>query len=233
MKDAFKEKIVISLGGSLIVPDGEIDTKFVSNFKALIEKKVRDGLQFFIVVGGGKTARKYMTALSDVLENQVKEDDLDWAGIYSTRLNAHFIRIIFKDLACEKIITDPTDMPECITPVVIGSGWKPGWSTDYVMIEIAERIGASKIANLSNISFVYTSDPNHDSEARKLPALSWSEYRAIIPSEWKPGSNTPFDPIASKKASEAGLSVAIMNGGDLENLENFIDGKKFEGTILS
>lgn len=226
------EKVVISLGGSLIIPNGEIDTEFVSAFKELIELKVKDGLQFFIIVGGGNTARRYQQALSLVLEDNVEDDDLDWAGIYSTRLNAHFVRIIFKEISCEHIITDPGEIPNCDSPVTIGSGWKPGWSTDYVMVRVAEKVGAKRVVNLSNISHVYSADPKKDPDAKKLGDLTWDDYREIIPKEWTPGSNTPFDPIASKEASDSGLSVAIMNGDDLGNLERFIDGEDFEGTTI-
>ena len=52
-----KNTIVISLGGSLIVPE-EIDWKFVKEFKKVIEKGIASGYRFIIITGGGKTARR-------------------------------------------------------------------------------------------------------------------------------------------------------------------------------
>ena len=83
---------VISLGGSLIVPD-EIDWEFVKNFKSLIEKQVEKGLRFVIVTGGGKIARKYIEAGSRI--DEIENEDKDWLGIHATRMNAHFIRTVF------------------------------------------------------------------------------------------------------------------------------------------
>ena len=57
-----KETIILSLGGSLVVPD-EIDTGFLRSFKSCLEKYFSEK-QFFVLVGGGKTARRYQAVLS-------------------------------------------------------------------------------------------------------------------------------------------------------------------------
>jgi len=48
--------------------------------------------------------------------------------------------------------------------------------------------------------------------------------------KWKPGMNTPFDPIATKNAD--GLKVVITNK-DISNLKKIIFGKEFQGTTIS
>ena len=63
--------------------------------------------------------------------------------------------------------------------------------------------------------------------------ISWKEYRELIPKEWNPGLSSPFDPIASKMAEEAGIEVVIMNGKPIDNLANYLKGEKFLGTIIS
>ena len=55
--------VVISLGGSLIVPD-EIDLSFLEKFKRVI-KKHEASYRFVIVCGGGSVARKYIRALRE------------------------------------------------------------------------------------------------------------------------------------------------------------------------
>ena len=47
-----------------------------------------------------------------------------------------------------------------------------------------------------------------------------------------PEAYAPFDPIASKHADENGIEVAIMNGKNLANLANYIEGKEFLGTVI-
>jgi uridylate kinase len=221
---------VISLGGSLVVPDG-IDTNFLQSFKDIIENQIKDlRRRFVIVVGGGKLARRYQEAAKDL--HALDDEDADWLGIHSTRLNAHLLRTVFKKYAHPKLFSAPEDVVPFSVPIAIGAGWRPGWSTDYVAVNIAEKLGARRVVNLSNTAYVYASDPRVNPEARKLPRVSWTEYRALIPAEWRPGLNTPFDPVASRKAEEIGLEVAVMNGADLANFEKYLEGEEFEGTVI-
>lgn len=222
--------IVISLGGSLIVPD-EIATDFLSYFRDVIEKQVKKGKRFAIATGGGRVARKYIRAAQDIRDDMT-DDDLDWIGIYATRMNAHFLHHLLKDVATYDIVIDPMDAEMRDEPVLIGAGWKPGWSSDYVSVEIANTIGADTVVNLSNVDAVYRDDPQENPDAERLDQLSWHEYRKLIPKKWSPGLSTPFDPIASERAQEYGLKAVIM-GGDLSNLENYFEGKEFEGTTIS
>ncbi len=224
------EMIIISLGGSLVVPDG-IDTTFLRAFKSLIEMHVRNGRRFVLVVGGGRTARRYQEAAKDVAS--LIDDDADWLGIHATRLNAHLLRTVFKEIAHPKIFSSEEDVTPFDEPLAVGAGWRPGWSTDYVATSIAEKIGARSVVNLSNTDYVYDKDPKANHDARKLEAVTWGAYRKLIPTAWRPGLNTPFDPVASEKAESIGLEVIIMNGARLENLERRLAGEAFEGTVIS
>lgn len=229
MSDSSKT-IVISLGGSLVVPDN-VDVDFLKQFKSLIEVKISEGYRFLFIVGGGKVCRRYQDALSDVRVNATQED-LDWLGIYTTQFNAQLVRLIFKDLAHQDIAGNPYDVADIDASIIVGAGAVPGSSTDLGAVRAAENLNAQTVINLSNIDHVYDSDPRQNPDANKFDTLSWSDYRALIPKEWQPGLSTPFDPIASEKAQELGITVAIMNG-DLENMENYLDGKEFNGTTIS
>ncbi len=224
------ETIVISLGGSLIVPD-EVDVDFLKNFKSLIEKQIDLGKRFVIITGGGKVCRKYQDAGKKI--KNLSSSDLDWMGIHATRFNAEFIKILFADLAEEKIILDPTEIIDFQKPIVVGGGWKPGWSTDYDAVLLGRQFNATRVLNLSNIDYAYDKDPNKYSDAKKLENVSWADYRKLIPSEWNPGLSTPFDPIASKIAEEENLEVVILNGKNIENLEKCLNGENFMGTVIS
>jgi uridylate kinase len=222
--------IVISLGGSLVVPDG-VDINFLKTFKPLIERKVSEGYKFLMIVGGGKICRRYQQALTDVRDTATQED-LDWLGIYTTQFNAQLVRLVFKDLAHANIAGNPYDVAEITESIIVGAGAVPGSSTDLGAVRAAENLGAQTVINLSNIDHVYDADPREKPDAKKFDVLSWGKYRSFIPTEWQPGLSTPFDPIASKRAEELNLTVAIMNG-DLQNLENYLDGKDFNGTTIS
>lgn len=225
-------RIVISLGGSLIVPD-QLDISFLKNFKNLILNFVAQGFSFVIVTGGGRTARVYQEALAEI--NNSSTDDLDWVGIGALRLNALFVLKMFGTLAHSEVINNgPDGLNDSISsPIIICGAEKPGSSTDLGAILFALKLGSNRVINLSNIDYAYDSDPRTNPDAKKLENVSWKEYRSYIPSEWKPGLSTPFDPIASKYADENNIEVAIMNGKDLDNLENYLNNNSFKGTIIS
>lgn len=227
-----QETIVMSVGGSLIVPD-QIDTGFLKILKAFVDDETTLGRRFIIIAGGGKTARRYQEAASEVAE--LNSEDLDWMGIHATRLNGHLLRTIFRDSAHRVMVTNPDevlDIPKN-EKVIIASGYRPGCSTDLRAIQIAERVGAKKVINLSNIDYVYTADPKTDPEAKIIKTISWSDFRALIPTEWDPGLSSPFDPIAAKEAQEKNIEVAIINGSRPADLKKYLEGEEFVGTKIS
>jgi uridylate kinase len=225
-----KEPIVISLGGSIVVPEMP-DPSFIINFRTLVLDVIKDlDKRFFIIVGGGKICRIYQEALSKTIDANTEK--LDWIGIYTTHLNAELVRLSFGENAPSEIVTDPSTVSNFNNNVIIGAGWKPGCSTDTDAVLIAEQIKAKKIINLSNVDYVYDSDPKINPNAKKLETVSWKDYRSLISGEWKPGMNSPFDPMASAKAEELGIEVTFISGKNLENLKNYLTGQPFLGTII-
>lgn len=227
-----KNTTIISLGGSLIVPN-EIDWEFVKSFKEMIERQIEKGRKFIFITGGGKTARNYQEAAMKI--TNITEDDRDWLGIHATRMNAHFIRTVFRDHAHPRINSNPHDLEDFFNfkePVLVASGWRPGFSTDYDAVILAKYLNVKKLINLSNIDFVCDKDPKKFPDAKKIERTSWKEFRKIVGDKWTPGLNMPFDPIASKTAAEEKLEVVILNGKNLENLENCIEGKEYVGTTI-
>lgn len=216
--------MVISLGGSIIVPD-EIQIEFLKKFKEFILKFLKKNYKFIIVTGGGSVCREYQKAAAAI--TKVSDEDKDWIGIHATRLNAHLIRTIFKKEAYPVVLDNPLKKIDGKKyNLFIASGWRPGWSTDYDAVLLAERFKADKIINASNITHVY------DKNKKNLNELSWKEYRKLISSKWKPGMNVPFDPVAAKMAQKLRIKVIVAKGTDLQNLENIVKNKEFEGTII-
>lgn len=224
------KQIIISVGGSLIVPPTGIDWRFLKKFRRLILEQTKKGWRFFLVAGGGATARNYIDAADKIIK--VTDNDRDWLGIHSTRLNAHLLRTIFRRQAYPEIIKNPTIHFPSNKPILVAGGWKPGWSTDYVATIIAQEYEIKTIINLSNIDYAYTADPRQDQNAKKIKNITWPEFRKLVGNKWRPGLSAPFDPIASAKAQQLDLTVIIMNGRRLKNLENYLAGKKFIGTVI-
>ncbi|MFW5744244.1 MAG: UMP kinase [Spirochaetota bacterium] len=223
---------VISVGGSIVVPDGvdvEFVKRFVSSLRARLER--RPEAKLALVIGGGSTARTYQRSAKELASN-ADGDTLDEIGIAATRLNAHVIRTAFGSLCQDPVFTDPTRVRSIAGRVLVGGGWKPGFSTDNVTVHLAEALGADTLVNLSNIRQIYTADPKIDPDATPLDTVSWDELRRIVGDEWLPGANTPFDPVATRRAAELGMIVIVADGRDLANLEALLDGRAFVGTTI-
>lgn len=221
---------VIAVGGSLIVPE-EINTTFLHAFKQLIMKRIEKGDKFILIAGGGKVARKYRDAGAEV--GEIDNEDKDWLGIHCTRLNAHLLRTIFKKHAYPVIFKNFDDPLNAFKePILIGAGMRPGRSSDFPAVFLAQRFGASHVINLSNIEYVYTEDPRLNPDAEKLERVSWEKYLDIIGTTWDPGMSAPFDPIASQEAQKHKIKVAMVNGTKLGNLEKFFEGEDFGGTLI-
>lgn len=226
----YKETIVMSVGGSLIVPN-HIDTLFLGNFKQFIDDHITSQNQRFIIIaGGGRTARNYQDAAATV--TKLDPEDLDWMGIHATRLNGHLLRTVFRDIAHPVIITNPDeiyDIPK-YAPLVVAAGYRPGASTDLRAVQIAINAHATKLINLSNIDYVYTADPRTTPDAEKITDITWTDFIKLIPAEWNPGLSSPFDPIAARVAQSHNLEVTIINGAHMEEVERYLSDTTFIGT---
>jgi len=217
-------RIVISLGGSVIIP-GKIDIIFLRRFKRLIEGHLKKDM-FIIICGGGKLARTLQEKAKRI--KGITHRDLDWLGIYATRINALTLKKIFN--VKESIITDPNEKIKSKESILIAGGWKPGFSTDYDAVLLAKNMGAKEVINISNVDYIYDRDPKLGG-AKPIKEIRWKEFRKIVGNKWKPGLNMPFDPIAAKEAEKLGLSVIVI-GKDLNNFKKVLNGKRFRGTLI-
>jgi uridylate kinase len=221
---------VLSVGGSIISPD-DVDTRLVSSLRDTLMPFVEEGRRFILVTGGGAPARRYQRAYRDI-SGETDSEAQDWIGVAATRLNAQLLRGVFAAVCPDPIVTDPTAEIPFEGRVLVGAGWKPGFSTDYDAVLLAERFGADTVINLSNIEKVYTADPRIDADAIPLDRVSWGEFRRLVGEDWVPGSNLPFDPIATRYAAKIGLRVIAAGGKNMENLSRILAGEDFVGTTI-
>jgi len=221
------KSVVISLGGSIVAP-GTINVSFLKEFRKLILKIVQKN-KVIIICGGGKTARDYMSAARKVVK--VTDDDLDWFGIHATRLNAHLLRTIFRNIAHESVVKNPNLKIDFKEKVLVAAGWKPGWSTDYIAIKLAQKFNIKTVINITNIDYVYDKDPSKFKTAKPMKERSWKKFRKLVGSKWNPGLNAPFDPVASKEAQKSRIKVVVL-GKNLKNVASYLSGKEFKGTVI-
>jgi uridylate kinase len=224
---------VISLGGSIVAPDG-VDVRFLTDFVGLIRSFIEadSNRRFIFVVGGGGPARSWQNAYRETSGGKVKNEEADWIGIMATRLNAQLVKAVMGEWCTQEVVTNPGQVDPLTGRVLVAAGWKPGFSTDYDAVLLAERFKADAVINLSNIEKVYTADPKTDPNARPIDKISWADFRAIVGDEWVPGKNVPFDPVASRHAQKIGLRVICAAGKNLENLRKILSGEDYTGTTI-
>ncbi|MBO7486096.1 MAG: UMP kinase [Spirochaetaceae bacterium] len=227
---------VLSVGGSIVAPN-QPDSEFLISFEKLVRQWLKEDAtrKLILVVGGGAPARTYQQAYRAVLEGcgtKANDEQADWIGIMATRLNAQLLKAIFGDLCVNDVVYDPTQIVEFSGRILLAAGWKPGFSTDNDAVLLAERFAAKTVVNLSNIEKVYTDDPKKNPDAKPLDAMSWADFRKMVGDEWCPGKNCPFDPIASRRAENAGIQVICAGGKNIENIKNILNDKPFIGTVI-
>lgn len=223
---------VMSLGGSIVAPEN-VDEAFLKDFISLIGEFLEkdEKRRFILVIGGGGPARAWQNAYRNIT-SQVVNDEADWIGIMATRLNAQLIKAVMGEWCVQEVVTDPTKVEPLIGRILVASGWKPGFSSDYDAVLLAERFKADSVINLSNIAQVYTDDPKKNPDAKPIDSISWADFSRLVGDEWVPGKNVPFDPVASRHAAKIGLKVICAAGKNLDNLRKILSGESFLGTVI-
>lgn len=227
------QNIVLSIGGSVIYPDAGINTHYLTRLNKLVRNLIKDKtVRVVLFTGGGHVAREYQYCAERVI-GKVRNEDLNWLGVHSTRLNAHLMRTIFHDVAYPKVLARYDKVPSFGEhQVVICAAWLPGASTDFDMVNLAKVMKIKKVYSLINVAGIYTRDPKIFSDAQLVKSMNWADYREMIGDWWNPKRQVPFDPFASKLAEDQGLKVYFVEGKNLDNLQRALNNQDFVGTII-
>ena len=221
------DSIVISIGGSVILSD-DIGITYFEELANLLKKKCKQ-YKIYIIVGGGKTARTYIK-LGRKLD--LDEQTLDQIGIEITRTNARLLTNII-DISNENIPSTTDEAKKIDKPIVIMGGTTPGHSTDMVGAELAEKTNAIKYIIATNVDGVYDKDPNKFSDAKQLKEISIDKLIKKYGTNWEAaGKNVVIDGPSLEIIKRAKIPTFVLNGKKLDQLENAIANKQFEGTTI-
>jgi len=223
--------MVISLGGSLIVPDG-IDTSFLEKFKQVI-KKHENKYKFVIVCGGGSVARKYIKALRDSDKPNYLQS---MVGISITKVNARFLTYFFGRDASSGIPHDMQEVKNLLEKndiVFCGAlRYAERETSDGTAAKLARFFGCEFI-NLTLVSGLYSSNPLTHRNAKFIPKISWHDFwKKACKIEYKPGQHFVLDQHASEIILKYKIKTYII-GKNLNNLDKMLSGKRFKGTVIS
>lgn len=225
-----KRIVVMSLGGSLIVPE-KVDQNFLREFKKVIIKNSKDN-RFIVVCGGGTVARKYISALREI---GLSDEFQSFAGISATRMNARFMSYLFK-------INPRKGVPHTFRTIkkyiknqsVVFCGaleYKPNQTSDSTAAEIASSFKTIFI-NITNVDGLYNKNPKENKNAKLIPKISWEEFFVMAnEKEFKPGQHFVLDQTAARIIKENQVRTYIV-GSNLKELDNILNNKKFKGSII-
>jgi uridylate kinase len=221
------QTIVISIGGSVLFPE-DIDEHYFEKLTKLFEKLSKK-YKIYLVVGGGKTARKYIKIGRKLGLNEIK---LDQIGIDVTRINAELFAALLAN-SNQKIPFTTDEAKKMTNEIIIMGGTTPGHSTDMVGAELAQKTHASKFIVATNVDGVYDKDPNEFSDAKKYDEISIDELIQKYGTKWESaGKNMVIDGPALGIIKQEKIPTHVLNGKNLDDLENAITDKKFNGTKI-
>ncbi len=224
------DNVVISIGGSVMVP-GKEDSEYIRSLAEML-REVSKEYRLYVVCGGGRIARYYISIGRDL---GVGEEDLDKLGIDATRINARLLILACGDLASPEPAQDieqAASFGDDHSIVVMG-GTEPGHTTDAVSAMLAEKVGAVRLVNATNVDGVYDSDPKKNPMATKFSNLSYEKLNSLVSGDHnKAGPNVIFDPKGARIIERMKIQLMVCNGRDIEALRIAILGKEFEGTVV-
>jgi len=225
-----KRVVVVSLGGSQIIPD-KINSAYLKKFKQIIGKHKQE-FNFIIVCGGGSLARKYI--------NSVKKEGGDYllqshAGINATRANARFVSYFFG-------INPEHGVPKTIKTVkrylnkqgIVFCGaleYKENQTSDSVAAVLAKKF-KGEFVNLTNVKGLYDKDPNKYKNAKFISDITWQDFDLIVSKmKFVPGQHFVLDQGASKIIMKNRVVTHIIK--ELREFNKYLNYKKFIGTTIA
>lgn len=223
-----KPRIVIKLSGSLFNFDTQ--PELIKNYADLL-KKINEIYQPIIVTGGGKIARFYIN-LSRQLG--LDESGLDLLGIKVSHLNAN---LLISGLGEFCYPLTPKNLDEISTSIltnkiIVTGGLYPGQSTNATSALIAERIGAIKFFNATDVEGIFDFDPRKNQSAKMFSSIKVKECINILKIENSmAGTYDLMDLISLKVIERSGLQTFVFKS-TIENLNDIILKGKNIGTEI-
>ena len=221
-------KVVISLGGSLLTR--KLTPENFKKYADVLKRLKNKGHKLIVVCGGGKVCREYRD-IAKKLDGSI--DVQDWIGIESSHLNAFtLIAALGKDAHPISLRTVKEVKKDFNDKILVCGGNVPGSSTGYDAALFAEAIKADLLIKASDVSGVYSSDPDTDPNAKKFDKLSHYEFLKIIEQNPQtPGEYRLFDLKATRLIKKNKIKTIFIDGNDPEEIIRAVQGKH-HGTVV-
>ena len=222
-------KYVISLGGSVIVPN-DIDINYLKKFNEIIKKYSRNN-KFIIITGGGSIARKYIKPLKKA---HLDVKTIGLIGIATTRLNADLVKSIMKIKTNPRNNKDIINLIKKDSIVVTGAlNFLPDTTTDGICAQIAHEIKADLFINITHIKGLFDKNPLVYKDAKFISKISFDNFDKMVNKmKFRSGQHYILDQKAAQIIKKYKIKTIII-GNNIKNLNNILSKKKFIGTVIN
>jgi uridylate kinase len=221
--------IVVSLGGSILVPS--LESHHIQEYATiLLELSMR--YRVFVVVGGGGEARRYIASARSLGIDEATSDDI---GILVTRLNASLMAGALGGTAYPRVAESYREAQAYAESgkIVVMGGVIAGQTTDAVAAVLAEYTHAAALFNATSVDGIYSSDPRQDPRAVRHAHLTPAQLLEVIgKQQLHAGSNIVFDIVAAKVIERSSIPLFVLDGRDPATFRNALIEGTFAGTVV-
>lgn len=226
-----KKVMVISLGGSIIIPD-KIDIPLLKKFKKVLQSNYPK-YKFVVVCGGGAIARKYISLLKAEKKNR---REISLAGIRATRMNASTMIQFFGKEANDYIPTSMNSISNLLkknSVVFCGAlRYAENETSDGTAAKLANYFNTEFI-NVTNIDGLYDKNPAKYKSAKFIPSIPWLKFEEMaLKIKFAPGQHFVLDQNAATLIRKKKIK-SYITGKNMKDLDNILNRKKFRGTIIN
>lgn len=203
---AGRERTVIKLSGKVFSGEDGADIKKYASMLAEMSAKV----QPVVVAGGGKIARHYIAIARSF---GLDEASLDIIGIQVSRLNA---KLLIAALGAKAYPAVPEDLEQVTDAaasgkIVVAGGLHPGQSTNATSALIAEKVGAARFVNATDVDGIYDSDPRRNKKAKLFKEITTKECRRLLGGESSmAGGYDLMDIVALKVIERSKIPTVVI-----------------------
>ncbi len=225
---ANKDRVVIKLSGKVFSGEDGKDIKKYASMLAELAGKV----QPVVVAGGGRIARHYISIARGF---GLDEASLDIIGIQVSRLNAKLLIAALGSKAHPAVPEDLEQVTDAAASgkIVVAGGLHPGQSTNATSALIAEKVGAARFVNATDVNGIYDSDPRTNKKAKLFREITTRQCREILGGESSMAGGYDLMDIVALKVIERSKIPTLVLKSDPATIKNAILKNKAAGTKIT
>ncbi|WP_415282539.1 UMP kinase [Candidatus Nitrososphaera sp. FF02] len=225
---ANKERIVIKLSGKVFSGEDGRDIKKYASMLFDLSGKV----QPVVVAGGGKIARHYISIARSF---GLDEASLDIIGIQVSQLNAKMLIAALGGRAHPAVPEDLEQVTDAAASgkIIVAGGLHPGQSTNATSALIAEKVGAVRFINATDVNGIYDSDPRTNRKAKLFREITTKQCREILGGESSMAGGYDLMDIVALKVIERSKIPTVVLKSEPSIIKDAVLKNKATGTRIT